>query len=152
MTRLRTILLTLLGFIFAVPVGTGLVTFYYADGAAYLASDPRACINCHSMQEQYNAWMASSHHTIAKCNDCHSQGNIVQRYSQKAINGFLHSFAFTTGIYHDPIRIKNFNLEITKRTCVQCHSNLIESSRFDHAGFDQNNCLNCHREVGHRKW
>ena len=28
-------------------VGVGTFTFGYANGAAYLSNDPKACINCH---------------------------------------------------------------------------------------------------------
>ena len=150
--RFRHVLLILLGTMVGVPLGTAVTTFFYADGLSYLSTDPKACINCHAMQDQFDAWQNSSHHTIAKCNDCHSHGNIIQKFSQKGINGFLHSAAFTTGWFRDPIRIKSFNLAITQKTCLNCHSNLIESSRFDHSTFDNKNCLNCHREVGHRKW
>lgn len=144
--------LTLLGVFVGVPVGSGLVTFFYADGLSYLSPNPKACTNCHVMQAQYDSWQASSHHTIAKCNDCHSHGSIIEKYAQKGLNGFLHSAAFTSGLFHEPIRIRDFNLKITQKTCRSCHSSLIESSRFDHGSFDQNNCLTCHREVGHRKW
>lgn len=142
----------MLGLLVGLPVGTGVTTFLYADGLSYLSGDPKACINCHVMQSQYDSWQASSHKTVANCNDCHSNGNIMQKYSQKAINGFLHSFAFTTSYFHEPIRIKEFNLRITKKACLSCHNQLAESSQFDHQSFSENNCLNCHREVGHRKW
>ncbi len=134
-----------------VPLGTAFATFFYADGLAYLSKDPRACINCHVMQGQFNSWQASSHHTVATCNDCHSNGSFIEKYAQKGLNGFLHSWAFTTGLYHDPIRIKQFNLSITKRTCLSCHSELVESSRWSHPSWEEKDCLSCHREVGHRK-
>lgn len=151
MVRFRTVVFVFLGLLVGVPTGTTLATFIYADGLSYLSKDPRACINCHAMQDQYNAWQASSHHTVAVCNDCHSNGNILSKYMQKGINGFLHSLAFTTGQYHEPIQIKSFNLEITKRSCLSCHSDLVESSKESHQSFDNLNCLSCHREVGHRK-
>lgn len=152
MTSARTWMLVVLGLLIGVPVGSGVVTFVYADGLSYLAKDPRACVNCHVMQSQFDAWEASSHRAVATCNDCHTQGSVGARYMQKAVNGFLHSFAFTTGRFHEPIRIKGFNHDIALRSCVSCHTNLIESSRFNHRSFGEMNCLTCHREAGHRKW
>jgi len=150
-SQLRTAFLVVLGIFFGVPTGTAVATFIYADGLSYLSKRPEACINCHVMKSQYDSWQASSHHTFARCNDCHSNGNILSRYIQKGINGFNHSFAFTTGYFHEPIRIKNFNLAITKRACLECHSQLVHASEISQASLSEKNCLNCHREVGHRK-
>ena len=36
-----------------VAAGVGGFTFVYARGASYLTNDPRACANCHVMNEQY---------------------------------------------------------------------------------------------------
>lgn len=141
-----------LGIFLGIPLGTGVGTFIYADGFAYLSNNPKACMNCHVMKSQFDSWQASSHHTIAKCNDCHAQGTVLEKYSQKAVNGFLHSFAFTTGYYHDPIFIKDFNQRIVQRSCLSCHSQFIESSHFNKDEFNKKNCTDCHREVGHRKW
>jgi cytochrome c nitrite reductase small subunit len=42
----------------AVPVGLavgiGAYTFAYTKGASDLTNDPRACVNCHVMREQYD--------------------------------------------------------------------------------------------------
>ena len=105
MLKARTTFLVVFGILVGAPLGTSVATFVYADGFAYLSSKPTACINCHVMQDQYNSWQASSHHHVAVCNDCHANGNIAQKYLQKGVNGFLHSFAFTTGYFHQPIRI-----------------------------------------------
>ncbi|MEK6628109.1 MAG: cytochrome c nitrite reductase small subunit [Bdellovibrionota bacterium] len=152
LSRIRFLTILIPCLLLGVPLGTGLTTFIYADGISYLSPNPKVCINCHVMQSQFDSWLASSHHTVAKCNDCHSHGNVMQKYFQKSVNGFLHSAAFTTDYFNEPIRIKNFNLKITQKTCRSCHSSLIDSSRADHQSFSENNCLNCHKEVGHRKW
>ena len=36
--------------------GLGGYTFWYAEGASYFSSDPRACINCHVMREHFDGW------------------------------------------------------------------------------------------------
>ena len=148
---IKTSFLITLGIILGLPIGTGITTFIYAEGPSYFSSDARACINCHAMNDQFSSWQASSHRPVASCNDCHSNGSAVEMYAQKAVNGALHSWAFTTGEYHQPIRIKKFNREIAHRSCLDCHSNLIETSHFSEHSFGQRDCLRCHRDVGHKR-
>lgn len=149
---MKTVFLFTIAILIAVPTGTSVATFIYAKGFSYLSSNPKACMNCHVMESHYNAWTASSHRSVAACNDCHTSGSFVSKYGQKALNGFLHSWAFTTGLFHEPIQIKGFNRKIAMKNCLNCHSNLIEASRFQHAGFGNNNCLSCHQGVGHKRW
>ena len=85
---LRLIVAVLAGFV----IGIGLYTFVYAKGYSYLTNNPQACANCHVMQTQYDAWIKSSHHSVATCNDCHTPHNIIGKYAVKASNGFFHSF------------------------------------------------------------
>jgi cytochrome c nitrite reductase small subunit len=104
----RSIVITLLASaIIGVAVGLAAYTFIYAKGYSYLTNDPAACANCHVMQAQYDAWMKSSHHSVAACNDCHTPHNIIGKYAVKANNGFWHSFYFTSG--HYPTRLKSRN-------------------------------------------
>lgn len=147
-----TVFLIFLGVMVGAPVGTGLATFIFADGHSYLSSNPKACVNCHIMQSQFDSWQTSSHKAIAACNDCHSNGSIIEKYSQKAVNGFLHSFAFTTGYFHEPIRIKGFNKNITQRSCLSCHESFVSSTHLTNEGLKNRFCTDCHKEVGHRKW
>lgn len=133
-------------------MGTSVATFVYAEGFSYLSANPQACVNCHIMQSHFDAWKNSTHRAVAACNDCHTSGSIISKYSQKALNGFLHSWAFTTGDFHEPLQIKDFNKKIAMNNCLKCHSNMIEASRFQHAGFGNTNCLSCHQGVGHKRW
>ena len=80
-------------------LGLGSYTFAYARGWAYLTDDPRACANCHVMNEQYDGWIKSSHRSVAVCNDCHVPHTVVAKYATKARNGFWHSYHFTTGTF-----------------------------------------------------
>jgi len=98
-------------------IGVGAYTFAYAKGGSYLTDNPAACANCHIMQEHYNGWEKSSHRAVAVCNDCHTPPGFLAKYSVKASNGFWHSFAFTTGRFPEPLRIKPHN-------CVRCHSSV----------------------------
>ena len=147
-------------------VGLGAFTFVYAKGYSYLTSDPAACANCHIMDEHYAAWLKSSHHTVAGCNDCHTPHDIVGKYWTKAQNGFWHSFYFTTGTYPDPLRITPRNREVTEHACRDCHEGVTEAiehggglegtrlARGDGHGEDGGEeaflCTRCHSNVGHR--
>ena len=92
-----------LGVLIGSMVGLGLYTFVYAKGYSYLSNDPKGCANCHVMEANYSAWLTSSHHTVATCNDCHAPHDLVGKYAVKATNGFFHSLAFTTGEFPDVI-------------------------------------------------
>ncbi len=142
----------LLGVSLGTPLGVSTATFLYADGFSYFSGNPKACMNCHIMRPHYDAWSGSTHRSVATCNDCHTSGSFFSKYSQKAVNGLLHSWAFTTDNFHEPIQIKDFNRKIATKSCLNCHSNLIETSHFGAVGFGKNQCLNCHKDVGHRRW
>src|SRR5687767_5628206 len=107
--------------------GLGVYTFHYAKGSSYFTDDPRACMNCHVMKEQYDGWSRSSHRTAATCNGCHAPQGFVAKYVSKADNGFWHSFAFTTGRFKDHIRIKPRNMKIVEQSCRHCHQGLVDS-------------------------
>ena len=108
-------------------LGLGGFTFVYARGASYLTNDPEACGNCHIMREHLGAWVKSSHHAVATCNDCHTPHNFIGKYVTKASNGFWHSFYFTTGRFPDPLRITEGNREVTEGTCRYCHGDIVDA-------------------------
>ncbi len=134
--------------------GVGIYTFAYARGASYLTNDPRACANCHVMEEQYAGWSRSSHRSVAVCNDCHTPPGFLPKYATKALNGFNHSLAFTTGNFPDPIVITPRNLRVTRSSCIKCHAAIVDAidrgaPSGSHPGREQLDCLPCHRNVGH---
>lgn len=139
-----------LGATMGLALGVVAYTFVYAKGASYLTNDPKACVNCHIMQEQYDGWIKSSHRSVAACNDCHTPANFVGKYSTKAQNGFWHSFYFTTGKYPDPIQITERNRKVTEDACRKCHREITETIENPIAGHgNETSCLRCHRNVGH---
>lgn len=150
----RTIKSLVLGVTLGAAVGLGFYTFVYAKGASYLTNNPASCANCHIMNEQYDGWLKSSHHAVATCNDCHTPPGLVGKYSTKAMNGFWHSFYFTTGAFHEPIQINKRNLEITERACQKCHADMTQAitrnadAHATRAG-ETPSCVRCHRSVGH---
>ncbi len=86
-----------------ITAGIGGYTFRYAKGLSYFKTDPRACANCHIMQPEYDAWKASSHHTVAVCIDCHLPHEFMPKYLVKAENGWRHGEKFTTQDFVEPI-------------------------------------------------
>ena len=54
-----------------IPAGIGAFTFVYAKGFSYLSPAPRACVNCHVMNPQYDGWLKSGHRHTATCVECH---------------------------------------------------------------------------------
>src|SRR5687767_10264014 len=114
-------------------VGVGGYTFIYAKGGSYMTNDPRACANCHVMREHYDAWVKSSHRSVATCNDCHTPPGLVPKYSTKASNGFWHSYAFTTGDFPEPLRIKPHNRQIAESACRNCHADITIAMGSAHA-------------------
>lgn len=138
----------------AVPVGILLglsaYTFRYAEGLSYFSTDPRACVNCHVMREQYDSWQKASHHAVAGCVDCHLPAAGVAKYLAKAENGFWHSKGFTLQDFPEPIRIKPRNRMILQQNCVGCHAGLVaEIAHPDESESASVRCVTCHRRVGH---
>lgn len=142
----------IVGAVAGVAMGVGGFTFLYAKGASYLGHDSAACANCHVMNEQYAGWLKSSHRAVAECNDCHTPHAVIPKYAVKALNGFNHSLAFTTGRFHEPIRIKGFNRKVTENACRHCHGDIVAAmdGGEEHGGQGGKvSCVRCHGTVGH---
>lgn len=140
------ILILLMG----ICLGLGGYTFYYARGFSYLSNNPKACANCHVMQEQYDSWQKSSHHNVAVCNDCHAPHDFLGKYMTKAKNGFRHSLAFTLENFHEPIMIREKNAIILNGTCKSCHEGLMSMiAGHEKSAEDEFFCTRCHAGVGH---
>jgi cytochrome c nitrite reductase small subunit len=139
------VLIALLG----VPIGLGLFTFSQARGTSYFSDDPQTCVNCHIMRDQFDAWRHSSHARVATCNDCHTpHDSPVSKWIVKGINGFNHSVAFTTGDFHQPIRINTMNAGVVQQSCVYCHQNVVHMIRTASSN-EELSCVSCHSGVGH---
>ncbi|MBX3417745.1 MAG: cytochrome c nitrite reductase small subunit [Pirellulaceae bacterium] len=130
-------------------VGLGVFTFNYGGGTSYLSNDPAACANCHIMQSHYDSWLKSSHHDVATCNDCHLPHDFFGKWFTKADNGLLHSWAFTTGDFPEPIRIKPRNRRVTQGACLHCHQDFVHAMLPADKNQDMLNCIHCHYSVGH---
>jgi cytochrome c nitrite reductase small subunit len=148
---LRALALLVVAVLFGIAAGLGGYTFVYARGSSYLTDDPAACANCHVMQEQYDGWIKSSHRSVAVCNDCHTPHAFLGKYYTKALNGYHHSRAFTSGEFHEPIQIKARNLEVTERACRGCHADIVQTIDHPCETLEPISCIRCHDSVGHLK-
>jgi cytochrome c nitrite reductase small subunit len=141
---------SLLAVVLGLGLGVGGFTFRYAEGLSYMSNDPRACKNCHIMNEQFDDWRKSSHHAAATCNDCHVPIDFFGKYMAKASNGYHHSRGFTLQDFHEPIMIKAKNSQILQDNCLRCHGDLVHEivrgSTYDSGAI---RCVHCHRGVGH---
>ncbi len=139
----------LAGIPLGVLLGVGLFTFGYAKGHSYMTDDPAACANCHVMNEQHEGWIKSSHRAVAVCNDCHTPPGLVPKYFTKALNGFNHSLAFTTGGFPDRIQITGRNARVAEGACLKCHAEITDGIASVRHGGENVDCVSCHRNVGH---
>jgi cytochrome c nitrite reductase small subunit len=139
------------GGMLGVLLGAGLFTFDYGEGLSYFGTDPKNCMNCHIMRNEYDSWQKSGHHQAAVCVDCHLPHEFIPKYLAKADNGYRHSKGFTFNDFHEPIQIKPRNANILQDSCIRCHADfvheLVEGSRSVSGEAVQ--CVHCHRGVGH---
>jgi cytochrome c nitrite reductase small subunit len=146
MTRGALLLASVLG----AAAGLGLFTFHFAEGLSYFSSDPRACKNCHIMNDQYDSWSKGPHHAAAGCVDCHLPHTFIRKYIAKGENGYHHSKGFTLQDFHEPIMIKPKNSAILQESCLRCHEDFVHDIvRGSTTAEDAVQCVHCHRNVGH---
>ena len=131
-----------------IAAGVGGYTFRYAEGLSYFKTDPKACVNCHIMRPQYDAWQKSSHHQVAVCIDCHLPQAFIPKYIAKAENGWRHGEKFTTQVFVEPIVVQAKGRAILQANCLRCHGELAHQIAVG-ASDDQLPCTHCHSGVGH---
>ncbi len=131
-------------------LGLAVYTFQYAEGPSYFGNDPKACVNCHVMRDNYQSWSRGSHHAAAVCNDCHVPHAFSAKWLAKMENGWNHSIKFTLQNYEKPIRIRPVNLDRLQANCIRCHGEQIDRMEGHpvKAG-DGMRCTECHTSVGH---
>lgn len=149
----------ILSLVLGAAAGLGGYTFSYAKGLSYFRTAPEACVNCHIMQPQYDAWQKSSHHAVAVCVDCHLPEAFVPKYLAKAENGWRHGKLFTTRGFDEPIRLHPTGERILQDNCVRCHSGLVSmthGSAIERRAADPHGglggdlpCVHCHATAGH---
>jgi cytochrome c nitrite reductase small subunit len=146
----RSRLLLLFACLLAIPAGIGAFTFVYAKGFSYLSANPRACVNCHVMTEQYDAWLKSGHRHVATCVECHLPHRGLAKWVAKADHGFRHSTAFTLQNFKEPIEITSRDGRLVQANCVRCHGDFVHAVfRSPGPASQEIDCLHCHARAGH---
>ena len=136
--------------LFGSLAGAGAVTVVQSGATSYLSDDPKACVNCHIMREQYDGWQKGSHHAVAVCIDCHLPQGFFDKYYTKAENGYRHGKLFTTQTFAEPIVVQARGREVLEANCVRCHASLVaDLSPESSAGHEGISCVRCHSNVGH---
>ena len=125
---------------------------------SYLSSDPKVCINCHTMNTHYATWQHSSHREKASCVDCHlPRDSFTNKMIAKARDGYNHSVAMTLGSYGYNLRISDNAATRIQDNCISCHgeivSQMLDNSKLyevadSHVQMGRL-CWDCHREVPH---
>lgn len=134
-----------------IPLGLGLFTFRFAEGLSYFSNNPKTCVNCHIMNDEYDSWAKSGHHHVAVCNDCHLPHDFVGKMMAKGRNGWNHSKAFTLQDFHEPIMIGPRNAAILQENCLRCHADFVHdiTAMQGTTPEDTVSCVHCHKNVGH---
>ncbi len=130
-------------------LGLSTYTFAYAEGLSYLSNDPKACVNCHIMREQYDGWQKTTHHAVATCNDCHVPENFVGKYWTKGEHGFRHSKGFTFQDFHEPIQMTACSRDVVNENCVRCPQGTVHDITAQDAAVGRLDCTRCHTGIGH---
>lgn len=131
-------------------IGLGAFTFRYGEGSSYFSTDPRACKNCHVMNEYFDSWVRGPHHTVARCVDCHLPHDFFAKYLAKADNGYRHSRGFTLMDFPEPIRMIERSAATLQANCLRCHSDFVHDIvRGSTTGEGAVRCIHCHRRIGH---
>lgn len=143
-------LTAVLAVLFGSLIGLGAFTFRYAEGLSYFSTDPRACKNCHVMNDQFASWTRGPHHATATCVECHLPHEFIPKYLAKANNGYWHSKGFTFMDFHEPIMITPRNARMLQDNCIRCHADFVHDIvKGSSATSEPTRCVHCHRGAGH---
>jgi cytochrome c nitrite reductase small subunit len=130
-------------------LGLGAYTFHYGEGLSYFSTDPKACRNCHIMNDEYASWLKGPHHQVAVCVDCHLPHAFVPKYIAKAEHGYRHSKGFTFQDFHEPIQVKPRSAADLQENCLRCHGAFVHDIVQGSTVEDAVRCVHCHRGAGH---
>ena len=143
-------LATMLAVLAGTLAGVGAYTFRYGEGLSYFSTDPRACKNCHVMNDQYESWAHGAASRGGPLRRLPPAARVRRKYIAKADNGYRHSKGFTFMDFHDPIMITPRNAQTLQENCLRCHGDFVHDIvRGSTTREDAVKCVHCHRGVGH---
>ena len=125
---------------------------------SYLSSDPKVCINCHTMNTHYATWQHSSHREKASCVDCHlPRDSFLNKMIAKTRDGYNHSVAMTFGTYGYNLRTSENAARRIQANCISCHAEIVSQMLENSALYKISDspvpmgrvCWDCHRSVPH---
>ena len=130
-------------------IGSMSYALFLTEAWAYLSDNPYACANCHVMEERLSSWLASSHHGVAVCNDCHAPRTLRDRRISQARDGIRRGWGFTFGRGRLTNRLHERSSHVLEENCMRCHAEL--GGQLTPAGGPaaEGLCTHCHRSVGH---
>ena len=124
-----------------------IVGVYVAFGPPQLlakSETPEFCASCHVMEAEYEAWFHAGAHRRITCVDCHlPNGNAVEHYLWKGIDGMKDVVAFNSGMIPERITLSEHGQKFVQANCVRCHSTAV--AMIDR----QRQCWSCHRRMAH---
>ncbi len=130
----------------ALAAGAGLLFLALGPPQLLARSEaPTFCASCHVMEEQYTAWSHAGAHRRLRCVDCHlPNGNPVEHYVWKGIDGLKDALSFHTGLVPERIELSAHGRRVLQANCIRCHGEAVaqmDTSR---------QCWGCHRQLRHR--
>lgn len=146
--------------ILSVTAAVGLFLWVVQESRAlsYLSSDPKVCINCHTMNTSYATWQHSSHRGKASCVDCHlPRDSFINKMIAKARDGYKHATAMTLRSYGNVLRVSDDAAARIQANCISCHQAAVSQMLDNSALYDRadptvamgRRCWDCHRRVPH---
>ncbi|MDR1702551.1 MAG: NapC/NirT family cytochrome c [Sporomusaceae bacterium] len=117
-------------------------------GAGYAYSDsPEFCgTMCHSMEDSYQSYRASTHKQF-NCTECHlPQGNVAAKMVAKGTTGMNDTYHEFFRTYPAVLKISASGKAIAQENCLRCHSSTVEKTFMANGGDD---CMQCHRGLVH---
>ena len=109
------------------------------------SESPAFCASCHVMEEQHTAWSHAGAHRRIRCVDCHlPNGNHLEHYVWKSIDGMKDVIWFNTGMVPERITLSGHGAKVVQSNCIRCHEQAV--SEMD----TTRQCWGCHRQLRHR--
>ncbi len=88
------------------------------------------------MRPQYATWKASSHHSVATCNDCHvPHENLARKFMFKGEDGSRHATIFTLRTEPQVIRIREAGMKVVQANCIRCHGQIVDATAMGKLSF-----------------
>jgi len=158
--RLLTLLCRLILLILAVA-GCSVIALEVTEPLAR----PGACIQCHEMEDVYESWKQSPHHTNPRglqvtCVSCHlpPREEYLSHITSKAWSGAKDACVHFFGEYDAEAARENVRRTMPSRRCMHCHSNLLAKPKSYPLGIvheaavkripDRNHrCIACHESL-----